>query len=38
MNRRDFLQAGTAGLALASTGQVIAAQDKPKRLGLIGCG
>lgn len=38
MNRRDFLQAGTAGLALAATGSVIAAQNKPRRIGLIGCG
>jgi predicted dehydrogenase len=40
MNRRDFLQAGTAGLALSATGFHVAgaADQKPKRVGLIGCG
>jgi predicted dehydrogenase len=39
MNRRQFLQAGTAGLALPVLG-VHAGQpgDKPMRVGLIGCG
>ena len=40
MNRREFLKAGAAGLALASTaGYVAGAQDrKPLRVGLIGTG
>ncbi len=40
MNRRDFLQTGTAGLALAGAGSQVAGADdtKPKRVGLIGCG
>src|SRR5438093_13058867 len=41
MNRRKFLQAGGAGLALsaAATPHVGAAQDpKRPRVGLIGCG
>jgi len=39
MNRRDFLQASSAGLALSATGFHVAAADpKPKRVGLIGCG
>jgi len=41
MDRRTFLQAGTAGLALSSAaGRVAAAsaEEKPKRVGLIGCG
>src|SRR5215211_6028301 len=39
MNRREFLQAGTAGLALPALG-VHAGQptDKKLRVGLIGCG
>lgn len=39
MNRRDFLHASAAGLALSTAG--IAAEfadQKPKRVGLIGCG
>ena len=35
MDRRHFLQAGAAGLALSSA---TFADDKPKRVGLIGCG
>src|SRR4051812_46161585 len=35
MERRQFLQAGIAGLAAASHNF---ADDKPKRVGLIGCG
>jgi predicted dehydrogenase len=35
MNRRQFLTAGAAGLAFAGQGF---AQDKPRRVGLIGCG
>jgi predicted dehydrogenase len=40
MNRRDFLQAGTAGLALSLAGGYHAAwaADKAPRVGLIGCG
>lgn len=38
MNRRDFLRAGTAGLALSATGYHVAAAEKSKRVGLIGCG
>jgi predicted dehydrogenase len=40
MNRRDFLQAGTAGLALSLAGGYHAAHaaDKAPRVGLIGCG
>ncbi len=39
MNRRDFLQAGAAGLALSSLGvHVAGAEQKPLRVGLIGCG
>jgi predicted dehydrogenase len=38
MNRRDFLQAGAAGLTLANA--YVAADDEPRRprVGLIGCG
>jgi predicted dehydrogenase len=35
MNRRQFLSAGTAGLGLSA---LAAAQSKPLRVGLIGCG
>jgi predicted dehydrogenase len=35
MNRREFLHAGAAGMAAAT---VQAAQEKPLRVGLIGCG
>jgi predicted dehydrogenase len=40
MNRRELLRAGSAGLALSLAGgyHVAAAEDKPKRVGLIGCG
>ena len=39
MNRRDFLQAGAAGLALsAAGGHVAGAAAETKRVGLIGCG
>jgi predicted dehydrogenase len=39
MNRREFLQAGAAGLAIAGSGVPIAeAAAKPRRVGLIGCG
>jgi len=40
MNRREFLQAGTAGLALSALGSHVAtsAVQKSKRVGLIGCG
>src|SRR5260221_4141434 len=35
MDRRGFLQAGAAGLALSTASF---AEEKPKRVGLIGCG
>src|SRR5262245_15604974 len=40
MNRRSFLQAGAAGLALSRAGTFAAefADTKPPRVGLIGCG
>ena len=39
MNRRDFLQAGTAGLALSLAGGYHAfGAEKSLRVGLIGCG
>ncbi len=39
MNRRDFLHASAAGVALASTPFAAAfADNKPLRAGLIGCG
>src|SRR4051794_9565210 len=39
MDRRDFLQSGAAALSLAAGGYFVSAADeKPKRVGLIGCG
>jgi predicted dehydrogenase len=40
MDRRRFLQTGAAGLALSAAGRCAAgaAEGKPKRVGLIGCG
>jgi predicted dehydrogenase len=39
MNRRDFLHAGAAGLALAAASEGAASQNpKQPRVGLIGCG
>ena len=40
MNRREFLQAGAAGIALSTVGGYAAefADQKPKRVGLIGTG
>jgi predicted dehydrogenase len=38
MNRRTFLRAGSAGLALAAGGPFAFADGKPQRVGLIGCG
>src|SRR5580700_1130637 len=40
MNRREFISAGTAGLALAATGPNATqfAESRPLRAGLIGCG
>jgi predicted dehydrogenase len=39
MDRRDFIHAAAAGTALASSGFHVAAADtKPPRVGLIGCG
>src|SRR5215468_7529014 len=38
MNRRDFLRAGAAALALSAAGRGAEPAEKPKRVGLIGCG
>jgi predicted dehydrogenase len=40
MNRRTFLQAGAAGLALSTAARQAhaLADNKPRRVGLIGCG
>jgi predicted dehydrogenase len=39
MNRRDFLHTSAAGLALSASGYFVsAAENKPLRAGLIGCG
>ena len=40
MNRRDFLRAGAAALAMSSMSRyaVALAAERPKRVGLIGCG
>jgi predicted dehydrogenase len=38
MNRRQLLQAGAAGLALAGAGSYAAFADKKPRVALIGCG
>jgi predicted dehydrogenase len=38
MNRRDFLQAGAAGMALSTTPVITADEARPQRVGLIGCG
>ena len=40
MDRRDFLHATAAGLTLSAAGNfhVAGAEEKPKRVGLIGCG
>ncbi|HTU18650.1 MAG TPA: Gfo/Idh/MocA family oxidoreductase [Gemmataceae bacterium] len=38
MNRRDFLAAGAAGLALTQAADAAFADRKPPRVGLIGCG
>jgi predicted dehydrogenase len=38
MNRRQFLGAGAAGLALSQAAQAVFAEGKPPRIGLIGCG
>jgi predicted dehydrogenase len=38
MHRRTFLQTSAAGLALAAAGDYVAADDRPKRVGLIGTG
>jgi predicted dehydrogenase len=38
MNRRTFLQATGAGIALSAAGSQAFADDKPRRVGLIGCG
>ncbi|MBL7189343.1 MAG: gfo/Idh/MocA family oxidoreductase, partial [Phycisphaerae bacterium] len=40
MDRRDFLRAGVAGMALSTVGNYIAesANQRRRRVGLIGCG
>lgn len=38
MNRREFLGAGAAGLALSQAAEAAFAEGKPPRVGLIGCG
>src|ERR1700741_1604015 len=38
MNRRDFLQAGAAGAALSAAHVAGAADARPPRVGLVGCG
>jgi predicted dehydrogenase len=38
VNRRDFVQTGAAGLALAAAHVAGAAETRPPRVGLIGCG
>ena len=38
MNRRDFLQAGAAGVALSAAHVAGADEARPPRVGLIGCG
>src|SRR6516165_5576896 len=38
MHRRTFLQTSAAGLALAASSNYVAADDRPKRVGLIGTG
>src|SRR5687767_5568487 len=38
MNRRDFLHAGVAGLALSTANPAAALADRKPRVGLIGCG
>jgi predicted dehydrogenase len=38
MNRRQFLGAGAAGLALSQAVEAFFAENKPPRVGLIGCG
>jgi predicted dehydrogenase len=38
VNRRNFLQAGAAGLAVSATHIHAAPEARPQRVGLIGCG
>ena len=38
MNRRKFLQVAAAGITAGSTGEYAFAQEKRRRVGLIGCG
>jgi predicted dehydrogenase len=38
MNRRQFLGASAAGLALSQAARAVFADGKPPRVGLIGCG
>jgi predicted dehydrogenase len=38
MNRREFLQVTAAGITAGSAGEQMFAQEKRRRVGLIGCG
>ena len=38
MNRREFLQTAAAGITAGGTGEYAFAQEKRRRVGLIGCG
>jgi len=38
MNRRDFLHAGAAGMAVSAANVSAADEPRPPRVGLIGCG
>ena len=38
MNRREFMQVAAAGIAAGSAGEYLFAQEKRRRVGLIGCG
>src|SRR3954462_15711849 len=38
MNRREFLQIAAAGMTAGSAGEYAFAQEKRRRVGLIGCG
>lgn len=38
MNRRTFLQATAAGIGIGTASNHAFAEDKPRRVGLLGCG
>lgn len=38
MNRREFLQAAATGITASTAGEYVFAQEKKRRVGLIGCG